>query len=203
MQSNAGYEDHADALFVHYESLSYEDIHARVMRFFPRTPSQVLDVGAGSGRDAAALARQGHQVTAVEPTIGFLNRAQVKHAGLGIVWVHDLLPDLANLQARDHASFDFVLLNAVWMHLTPAERNRGMATLAAICAEKAVVVMSLRHGPVPEGRRMYEVTPQETISLSAANGFEQLHSETSDSLQAQNRAAGVSWTKLVLRYCAS
>ena len=34
----------------------------------PATPSRVLDVGAGTGRDAAALAALGHSVVAVEPT---------------------------------------------------------------------------------------------------------------------------------------
>jgi len=36
--------------------------------------------------------------------------------------------------------------------------------------------MTLRHGPVPAGRRMFAVSAQETFALAAAHGLRPLHS---------------------------
>ena len=51
-----GYGESADALVKPYESLSFADVHREILPLIPTTPSRVLDVGAGTGRDAAALA---------------------------------------------------------------------------------------------------------------------------------------------------
>jgi len=63
-----GYGETADALAKHYESVSFADVHREILHLIPATPSRALDVGAGTGRDAAALAALGHAVVAVEPT---------------------------------------------------------------------------------------------------------------------------------------
>ena len=39
-----------------YEGLAFADVHRDVLHLFPATPSRVLDIGAGTGRDAAAFA---------------------------------------------------------------------------------------------------------------------------------------------------
>ena len=62
-----GYGEHAMALAERYESISFADVHAEVAHLIPPAPARIADIGAGSGRDAAALARMGHQVIAVEP----------------------------------------------------------------------------------------------------------------------------------------
>jgi protein-L-isoaspartate O-methyltransferase len=95
-----------------------KNVHRSVLDVIPAGPAHVLDVGAGSGRDAAALARRGHHVTAVEPSAGFRAEAALRHAGLSIEWIDDGLPGLASLGSR---SYDLVLLSAVWMHV-PANR---------------------------------------------------------------------------------
>ena len=50
-----------------YEAFGFEDIHADAPPFLPSTPGLVLDVGAGSGRDAAWFANHGCEVIAAEP----------------------------------------------------------------------------------------------------------------------------------------
>ncbi len=47
--------------------ISFRDHHQAVLHLIPTAPSRVLDVGAGMGRDTAALAALGHSVVAVEP----------------------------------------------------------------------------------------------------------------------------------------
>jgi protein-L-isoaspartate O-methyltransferase len=52
-----GYAESADALAGRYESISFADVHRQILHLIPRTSSRILDIGAGTGRDAAALAR--------------------------------------------------------------------------------------------------------------------------------------------------
>jgi protein-L-isoaspartate O-methyltransferase len=66
-----GYAEAADELVERYESISFADCHRPVLHLIPRLPGRILDIGAGTGRDAAALAEMGHTVLAVEPTAAF------------------------------------------------------------------------------------------------------------------------------------
>lgn len=47
------YEQHAAALVTQYESLAFEDVHASLRDLLPPPGATILDIGAGSGRDAA------------------------------------------------------------------------------------------------------------------------------------------------------
>ena len=58
--------------------------------------------------------------------------------------------------------------------------------------------MTLRHGPVPAGRRMFEVTAEETIALAEQEGLRATLNVQRPSILSANRAAGVSWTTLAL-----
>ena len=112
-----------------------------------------------------------------------------------IEWLDDSLPDLALLRARDER-FDLVMLSAVWMHLDAEQRRQAMPNLAALVRAGGVMIMKVRHGPVPEGRRMFEVLPEETIELARTQGLHPVLNVRTESSQAANRRAGVSWTNL-------
>lgn len=72
MSGTSAYEGEAGLrLLDRYETVSAPDLHGPVADLLPAAPSQVLDVGAGSGRDAAWLAKMGHEVLAVEPSATF------------------------------------------------------------------------------------------------------------------------------------
>lgn len=195
ISGTAGYLEEAARLIAPYEAIPFENVHAAVLHLLPTGPGRVLDVGAGTGRDAARFAEMGHRVVAVEPTDGLREAAIRLHPSPAIDWVDDGLPELAQVVARKER-FNLVMLTAVWMHLDAAERRTGMPVLADLLRPGGVMIMSLRHGPVPEGRRMFEVTAEETIDLAAANGLRALLQHQSDSLQAANRRAGVTWTHL-------
>ena len=53
--STAGYAEHGAALVKQYESVRFTDVHGPVLHLMPRRPGLVLDIGSGTGRDAAAL----------------------------------------------------------------------------------------------------------------------------------------------------
>ena len=62
------YNTDATRFAAQYQSLSPEDVHSAYLDLIPRPrDGTALDVGAGSGRDAAWLASMGYNVTAVEP----------------------------------------------------------------------------------------------------------------------------------------
>ncbi|WP_103889917.1 class I SAM-dependent methyltransferase [Actinacidiphila yanglinensis] len=224
--STAGYAEAAGQLVDQYESVAFADVHHDVLHLFPARAGTVLDIGAGSGRDAAALAALGHRVVAVEPTAELRARGRAIHAGAGVEWVDDALPDLPVLRGLGHGDgqghraddtdtgtgtgtvrrtdtdlssyrrFDLILLTAVWMHLDAAERTAAMGALAGLLADEGRIVLSLRHGPVPPGRRMFDVTADETVRLARTHGLHPVHrSERAD----PHGRPGVRWSHLGLR----
>ena len=189
------YAEEAPELLERYESISFADAHRLVMHLIPTAPSRVLDIGAGTGRDAAGFAALGHSVVAVEPTEELRRGAMLLHPSPMIEWLDDSLPDLGAIRARGD-KFDVVMLTAVWMHLDGPQRRRAMPNVAALVRNGGVVIMSLRHGPVPPGRRMFEVSAEETIAMAQPLGLRSiLRQEAEPSL----RQPGVTWTRLAFR----
>src|SRR5580658_4959501 len=191
-----GYAAEADALVVQYESISFADVHKDVLHMIPDTPSRILDIGAGTGRDAAGFAAMGHDVVAVEPTAELRIRAMALHPSPSIEWVDDSLPDLTRLLTRGE-TFDVVMLTAVWMHLDEEQRRRAMPNVASLVRDGGVMMLSLRYGPVPEGRRMFAVSGEETMSLAEAAGMRLVLRY--DALEGVQRRPGISWTRLAFR----
>ena len=190
-----GYADEAKELFKRYEGIPAADAHRAVLHLIPGVPSRILDIGSGTGRDAAWFAAQGHRVLAVEPTDALRLPAMARHSSPRIEWLDDSLPDLTTLRRRGNA-FDVVMLTAVWMHLDAAQRRQAMPNLAARLREGGVMIMKIRHGPVPPGRRMFEVPAEETIELARLQGLKPILNVRTESSQEQNRLAGVTWTNL-------
>ena len=188
-----GYADEAEALAKQYEKISFAEVHRQVIRLIPTAPSRILDIGAGTGRDAAGFAAMGHHVAAVEPTAELRLRAMSLHPSPQIQWLDDSLPDLALLHERGE-TFNVVMLTAVWMHLDEQQRRRAMPRVAGLVRVGGLMTLSLRHGPVPPGRRMFEVTADETIRLAQEHGLGViLQYDGQDSLL---RRPGVTWTRL-------
>jgi SAM-dependent methyltransferase len=190
-----GYGETADALVEHYEGLTFADVHRDTLHLIPKTPGRVLDIGAGTGRDAAALAALGHSVVAVEPTPELRAHGQHLHREAAITWIDDALPDLDNVQARGER-YDLVLLTAVWMHLDAVQRERAMVSIASLLQPGALATLLLRHGPVPAVRRMFEVSAVETRALAAHHGLRTIHDSERPALLA---GSAVWWSVLALR----
>jgi SAM-dependent methyltransferase len=187
-----GYAGEADRLAVSYEALTFEGVQRDVLHLIPAEPCRVLDIGAGTGRDAAALAARGHTVTAAEPTAELRAHGQRLHRTPNLTWIDDCLPGLARLRAAG-AIFDLTMATAVWMHLDEAERAAAMRNVAALVAPGGRFLMSLRYGPVPPGRRMFAVPPEEPIAQAAANGLSLVHRNDREDMKGR---ADVRWTLL-------
>ncbi|HEY3893664.1 MAG TPA: methyltransferase domain-containing protein [Bradyrhizobium sp.] len=190
-----GYADEAAELFHRYEAISAAEAHRAALHLMPAAPSHVLDIGSGTGRDAAWLAAQGHRVVAVEPTEALRRPAMALHRSPRIEWLDDSLPDLARVRSRGDR-FDLVMLTAVWMHLDVQQRRQAMPNLAALVRGGGTMIMTLRHGPVPPGRRMFEVSADDTIGLAGMHHLRSVLNLRAESDHPQNRANGVTWTRL-------
>src|SRR6266436_10400478 len=79
------YDVEAPELLKRYESISFADAHAPVLHLIPPAPCRTLDIGAGTGRDAAGLLALGHSVVAVEPTEELRRGAMLLHPSQMIV----------------------------------------------------------------------------------------------------------------------
>ncbi|MCP2341215.1 class I SAM-dependent methyltransferase [Actinomadura rupiterrae] len=192
LNGTRGYAAEADTLAHQYESLTSEQVLGDVLHLIPEKPGRVLDIGAGTGRDAAALALRGHSVTAVEPTAELRAHGRRLHPRAGIEWLDDTLPALPAVEG----TFDLVLLVAVWMHLDPDERRPAMRRLAGLLAPEGVLLLTLRHGPPPPGRHMFDIPADEPVAQAASSGLHAVHQSTWDDLLGR---PGVRWTTLAFR----
>ena len=110
------YSQKAKAFYDQYQSLTFEKVHQDWLSFLEGQSGLALDVGAGSGRDARALAAQGWDVVAVEPAAGLRELGQGATRSQSIHWVDDQLPDLGKIRKLSYR-FDLILVSAVWMHI--------------------------------------------------------------------------------------
>jgi 2-polyprenyl-3-methyl-5-hydroxy-6-metoxy-1,4-benzoquinol methylase len=195
IRGTQGYAEQVDELVERYEAMDFADKHEAVLHLLPETPGRALDIGAGSGVDAAWLAQKGYRVAAVEPMNEFRSRAMALHPSPSIEWIDDSLPRLELILGRKQR-FNLVMLTAVWMHLDQEERRLAMPNVASLLEPNGILLMSLRHGPVPKGRIMYEVSAEETIALAQASGLHTVLSVLVPSAQGVNREAGIMWSRL-------
>ena len=167
----AGYDAGARRLVPDYERHPFEELHEPVLDLLPGDPGCVLDVGAGSGRDAAWFAARGCRVIAVEPSANMRTAGMARHPSSDIQWLDDTLPALDKV-LRSKLTFDLVWLSAVWMHVPPSVRPRAFRKLVSVMRSGGSMMISLRHGPSPPGRPMALVKAAEIEALARQHGLQ-------------------------------
>jgi SAM-dependent methyltransferase len=189
------YDDHAKDLAQGYEGIDPAKLYDWMRELLPQTNGTVMDIGAGTGRDAAWFARLGHDVVAVEPSSGMRAEGQKLHAEPGIRWLVDEMPNLTTVD-RLGMEFDLVTLNAVWQHVPPSDRERAFRKVSGLVRAGGLLAITLRHGPLVGERGMYEVSAFEIERLAQNRGFtvEKIHRSAD-----QIGRADVSWTCIALR----
>jgi len=190
------YDFDSVALAARYEAIDPADVHPGLdLLFADRSDRLALDIGAGSGRDAAWLATLGFDVTAVEPSAAMRLEGQRYHHDVGIRWLDDRLPDLS----RTHQlglSFDLIMLSGVWQHILPAERARAFRKLVTLLKPAGMIVMTLRHGAGGDDLSIHPVSLGEVEALARDQGIAIIRVEhMSDALGRSD----IAWTTICLK----
>jgi SAM-dependent methyltransferase len=96
------------------------------------TTHRVLDIGAGTGRNALALARRGHPVDAVEMTPKFADiiRTEAERESLGVRVIES---DVFTAMEDIHGEYQLIVLSEVVTDFPTTQELRGMLQLAADC----------------------------------------------------------------------
>lgn len=159
----AYYDRDAAAFAARYDAVTFGAVHPLLTRYLPES-GRVLDVGAGSGRDARAMASRGLAVTAVEPSAGLRAIASAKSPG--ICWIDDRLPGLASLRA-DQGQFDFILCSAVLMLISPEELVPSFASMARLLTPAGRLGLNLRAPVAGEPDNLFFAHPDEAVLAAA------------------------------------
>ncbi|MBA6352496.1 class I SAM-dependent methyltransferase [Colwellia sp. BRX9-1] len=210
------YNENAEILAQQYLSKTFDEVHQSWHQLLPaiieNPNARILDIGAGSGRDAKYIALSainkhgdinGTQVIAVEPANLLAELGACQTAGLNVKWLTDSLPAL-NTITKQEVSFDLILLSAVWMHIPVSARPRSIRKLANLLKPGGKLVISLRHSSDSEQaeqerkeRKMHVVCADELKRLATDVGLlTKLETQKEDDKLGRGH---VSWQTLVLQ----
>jgi len=192
-----GYDRFTDLFIESSQALDFHEACKDFLSFLPTSPANILDIGAGAGQNAVALAKLGHKVTAIEPMPEFLSSAQTTYNDLNIKWLNGALPDLTCISPKE-PEFDFILINAVWHHLNNIERELAVTCLSTLIKPGGRCALSLRNGPAGMGTRVYPTDSHITIKHFKAMGFNCIfHLKDQPSIYSHKK--DVNWSRIVLQ----
>jgi SAM-dependent methyltransferase len=169
-RGEAYYRSHVASLLRQYETVDFPTVHGDLLPLISDRRGTALDVGCGSGRDAAWLAANGWRVVAVDPSREMLEGATRLHGELGITWIEDGLPRLKSTLALEYL-FDLILVSAVWMHVPGEYRNEAVARIASLTSDHGLVNLTIRSGPADPDRGFFETDLPTVVSEFKMHGF--------------------------------
>lgn len=166
----AYYDEHASENAVRFLSHSLEEALGALLCDLPAAPADILDVGAGPGRDALFLMQKGYRVVALEPAAALRSIGMAHTAGSSIVWHDDRLPHLAQITGQ----FDFILLSAVWMFLPPDQRLPALQRLAQLLKPGGKIGMTVQSAFGARQELKFATSEAEFAALAAQTGLKLL-----------------------------
>lgn len=197
VRGTQGYSRFASAFVASSQSLQFNDVCGDFVPFLPAGGGRVLDAGAGTGQNAAALAQRGYSVVAVEPLEAFLAAARAAYSDLPIDWLNGSLPSLECLELK-HGRFELILIIGVWHHLDCAERVSALVRLASLLTPGGVCALTLRNGPAGMGTHVHDIDIGQTVMSAEVAGLQCVY-RREDQPSILRGKPGVSWGRIVLK----
>jgi SAM-dependent methyltransferase len=194
------YEKHATELSAFYESTQLDSFHLALQEFF-FPGARLIEIGCGSGRDAARVLAEGYEVEAIDGSRKLLDEAIRLHPELAGHLCQIQLP--AILPYEDH-QFDGFYSVACLMHFSGEElagiltelhritrpEGRGLVSVPA-CRDDVDFDGHDEHG------RLFNVLPEQTWkAIFQQNGF--LARAGNPEPDSRGRD-GISWISFFLR----
>lgn len=178
-----------------------------LLRWLP-AGSTVLDVGAGAGRDVAALLAAGLPAWGLEPHDGMRLQAESLFPATRGRLRPASLPELGRPWADAcPLGFDAVVCSAVLMHVAPADLPRALASMVEqlgpahagrparlLLAVPEMDAVRLTGGRDADARCFHNHAPATLQALLAAHGLALLEAAVNDAVLA---SAGTRWHMLV------
>lgn len=139
------YDTHARETSARYEAADVSRLHVMLLRHLPPRGASVLELGCGSGRDAAFLEANGYDVAAVDASSGMIAEASRLHPELAgrLSCAAVPVPDGSPLL---RCSFDAVFSNAMFMHIPDPELPLVVHQIRRMLRPGGIVIISVSVG---------------------------------------------------------
>jgi SAM-dependent methyltransferase len=194
------YEKSASEWAGRYETADMADLHAILIRHLPPA-APVLEVGCGSGRDAAFLMGQGFEITAIDGSNMMLEEASRRHPELASR-LHVAAVPFDSESPLLKRKFSAVLAIALVMHLTDAELKEAVSQFREILNLGGLLILSASIGRKEvadrrdaKGRLLIERLPSDIEGLFHGSGFQRIAAYQND----DSLSRSVHWFTLVFR----
>ena len=194
------YDTDAQTTAATYEHVPFEAMLSAIAPHLPDS-GRLLEVGAGSGRDAAYWLAQGYDVTAIDGSAGMMAEALRRHPELHGRMIPHVLPH--RLPFVD-ACFDVVTSMAVIMHLSHEDLWSVFADLSRVLAPDGVLAYSVNtersgldaNGNDRRGRHFTCLSADAWEVLHAAAGLQTTFRQENDDITARE---GIRWVTFAAR----
>jgi SAM-dependent methyltransferase len=133
------------------------DGEARLVDVLAPRGARILDAGSGMGRVAGALARRGHDVTAVEKDPDLVRRSRARFPEVPVVEsdILGLSPSMLEAAGRPTSYDVVVLVGNVMVYLAEDTEVRALRTLGDLLAPGGRMLVGFHPVKGPQGSRDY------------------------------------------------
>jgi SAM-dependent methyltransferase len=125
-------------------------------------PLDILEIGAGTGMVARAMAKAGHRVTAIDPAAAMLAAGKATPEGANVHWLQGTAQDFSTAERYDLA---FMTGHAFQVLLEDEDIRQSLANIRAHLKPSGVFAFDTRNPALP-----WEIMFNETEILQAETG---------------------------------
>ena len=178
------YDENAKELSKRYELADIENIHSLLLDTFPEK-SFLLELGCGSGRDAAFMFRHKYDLLAIDGSSKMISEAKRIHPELNNILHTVMIPEELEFE---NAYFDGVYSIATLMHLTTDKIAQTIEKISNMLKPNAKFLFSVStsrddldiESKDINGRKFTTLSKQEWINYCEKHSMQLVHSVSND-----------------------